>query len=473
MHRSTKNKDSLLLFDSERHDVNEIIETEAMKNKPLKTDNYLKSMVKRHKTEINTQNYDPLGAKITYRKYLLVRNNMAFLCAIVLFFNLASFAITYYTKEHDAIGNQALMISVMIFKILIVLLYLESIKRWGAYMKKTDRLNQYESIFENEGYVWIVLKAFILFIHPIYWLDGIKVQAFQESFYTEDERYYFFVRDINLYFYLIQFAVLFWVIFVSILDNTQFADTRSQRVCRLFRFDNDIIFIVKCMLSKNGGTFVFLMLISIMFYFSTLFNIAEIGAVLSLEPEQFDTFEEYELAVLNFGLLTTYYNTFWTTMITITTIGYGDMGFRDSLARVIIFFVALVGAVLMPILVVTVSNVLTAPDNEIQALDLYHKVQAKKRLRVKAAYLITYLLKLRLAKKNNDTENALYYNNLVSIHRKEYANQYATYKNMFFITEMDDVSITIEKTQQKYEILRNHFLPFVLEVKEDSQSIKS
>ena len=469
MHKPSKNKNSLLLFDTERDDVNQLIETEAMRNKTARSDFYLTSMMKRHKTEINSSNYDAIGAKITYRQYLLVRTTMGFICVLALIFNLASFAITYYENDLDCAGNKALMISVMIFKVIIVLLYLKSLECWGSYMKKTERLNQNENIFAHEGYIWTAITCLVLLVHPIYWLNGEKIQAFKESYYDTDDKFKFFVKDVNLYLYLIQFAVLFWVVFLIVLENTEYAATRSQRICRMFGFDNDTLFIIKCILSKNGGIFVFCTIIAIMFYFATLLIITEIGYVLSLLPEDYDSYEEYEDAILEYKSLTTYYNTFWNTLVTITTIGYGDMYVRTTLSRVVIFLMALVGAIIMPVLVVTVSNLLALMRSEANSLDLYHKVQAKLQVKRKAAYLVTYLMKLRLAKKNGDSDKVSYYGNQVSIHRKEFSKELANYKNQFFVTEIGDLMSRIDKTEQKYHILRNHFMPFVLQTQDDSQ----
>lgn len=47
-----------------------------------------------------------------------------------------------------------------------------------------------------------------------------------------------------------------------------------------------------------------------------------------------------------------------------TTIGYGDVVVRTNLSRVIIFFCAISGTVILPLLVVTITKLFELPKNE-------------------------------------------------------------------------------------------------------------
>lgn len=51
-------------------------------------------------------------------------------------------------------------------------------------------------------------------------------------------------------------------------------------------------------------------------------------------------------------------------IITMTTVGYGDMWVNCTFSRFIIFFVCLYGAVIFPTLVVTLTNVFAMNRNE-------------------------------------------------------------------------------------------------------------
>ena len=63
-----------------------------------------------------------------------------------------------------------------------------------------------------------------------------------------------------------------------------------------------------------------------------------------------------------------------------TTIGYGDIVVRTSLSRIIIFFCAISGAVILPLLVVTITKLFELPKNEKITLNIIQMTESKKTL---------------------------------------------------------------------------------------------
>ena len=446
-----------------------MIEEEARKYKDHDDDFYLTSMIRKHENEVQQSNYDAINAKIAFSKYLAVRNLLLYVVLFVLISNNMSFDLSYKYKQHESTGNLITMVLVTVLKILIVLLYLKGLQLYGVYLRKIEKLDDSESIFQQKGYFWVSFTCFVFFIHPFYWLNDIEVSAFTESYFTGDGVYVFYQRDINQYLYIIQFGILFWLACLILLENSYFAATRSQRVCKMFGIENDTIYVVKCVLSQNGEVFVFVSLILCMYYFATLYNYAEIGYALSLKESAFDKIEDYQNAFNDASGLTNYYNTYWNVVITMTTIGYGDMYVRSTLSRFILLGIALVGVVVFPVLIVTVSNLFELLRSEANSMDLYHKVLAKRESQENAARLVTTLMKLRLAKKKKNAARIEELEAIVSIQRKEFSQSYKDYRNQFFVTELGDLSTRIEKTMKKYTIFRTHFLAKVLDEKrEDS-----
>lgn len=463
--REKPKSQSLLMFDTEKEQFRHQTNTQHQGD-----EFYLAKTLQEEETQ--TSSYDALGAKLAYSKYLAVRNVLLFVNLTGMVIGCTTCNLSYPLMKHDSPANYGLMITATFLKIALVILYVFSLKKWSVYLRCIGKLEENEGFIEKRGTVWTVLLCIVFFIHPIHWLHGVKWDLLVESYFLAEGKYDFFVRDINEHLYIIQFGVLFWQAYLIFLENSYYAATRSQRVCRMFGFENDILFVIKSTLAQNGMVFVFLSLIFIMYYFATLFNMAEMGYVLNLKRENYPSEEDFMAAMSEHALLTRYYNTYWNVIITITTIGYGDMYVRSTLARCFVFLVAIMGAIIIPVLIVTVSNLFELMRSEANAMDLYHKVKAKERVQQKAGRLIGTIARLRMAQRRKNAKDIERFENKVVVLRKEFSQVYADYRNQFFITEVSDLFTRIEKTEKKYNILRTHFLPYILREKEE-QSNKS
>ena len=75
-------------------------------------------------------------------------------------------------------------------------------------------------------------------------------------------------------------------------------------------------------------------------------------------------------------------------MITMTTIGYGDIVAKASLSRLIIFFTGFYGAIIFPILVVTITNLFKINYNEKNSMKILKMMLKKKNIKQIAATII-------------------------------------------------------------------------------------
>ncbi len=216
----------------------------------------------------------------------------------------------------------------------------------------------------------------------------------------------------------------------------------------MFGFQNDTLFIVKCILAKHGEMFVLFLLVGGMFFFSTLINVSEIGLFLHLNPK---TASEDILAEST--ILISYYNTFWNILISMTTIGYGDMYVRANLSRIIIFFDAIYGAVIFPVMVVTITNLFEINRNERISINIVKMVEKKQILKEKAAQLVPNILKLKKAKKKGDKEEIEFYNNKVVVLSKIFSKHKQAYMNLLSYSEINDLTSKIENINSKFHIL--------------------
>ena len=62
-------------------------------------------------------------------------------------------------------------------------------------------------------------------------------------------------------------------------------------------------------------------------------------------------------------------------IITMTTIGYGDMWVRAILSRIVIFFVAVTGAVLFPLVIVAVTSLFEISEGEKKSINMLNMIK--------------------------------------------------------------------------------------------------
>lgn len=457
---------SLLLSEHEQEDVELLMNMNDKKNNfPM-----LESILNKNADYQDETKYSAISAQITYRKYLLIKNTVAFLMMITFIFSLMTFSLSYHFGKEDSFLNIFLMIVVSFMKVMTGILYYFSLDAFGKYLKAIGQISGKSDYLKNLGIFRISLSIFFLIIHPPVFFNHLT-SYWNEFYFTGDNEYVSFQRQFNHYLYLIQFIVIFVNIFYTILENTFYAKTRAQRICKMFGFDNDLTFIIKCILSQNGEIFVFCLMVGGMFFFATLINVSEIGYYSATRLTDFTTSDEYNAALQDRSVLIFYYNTFWNMLITMTTIGYGDMYVRANLSRIIICFCALYGAVIFPVMVVTITNLFEINRNEKTSINIVKMVEVKEILKKKAAFVITNIFKLKKAKKVKDIKQIDFLNNKIAVQIKEFSKYKQIYQNLFSYSDINDITAKLENINAKYNILMKKFFPIVfLPRKEDNES---
>ena len=76
-----------------------------------------------------------------------------------------------------------------------------------------------------------------------------------------------------------------------------------------------------------------------------------------------------------------------------TTIGYGDLVVRSSLARIVVFFCALYGLIIFPLLVVTITNLFKLSYEENASLNIMKLKYRKRDMKKPAVDLIIAFFK--------------------------------------------------------------------------------
>jgi len=82
-------------------------------------------------------------------------------------------------------------------------------------------------------------------------------------------------------------------------------------------------------------------------------------------------------------------NAIWCIVITMTTVGYGDYFPRTLFGRMLDVLIAIWGIFIVSLMVVVLTNTLAMDSFESRALKVLLRLECRKELRSKAAYLLT------------------------------------------------------------------------------------
>lgn len=137
-----------------------------------------------------------------------------------------------------------------------------------------------------------------------------------------------------------------------------------------------------------------------LFFFSTVILISELGYVAALENDGSMTPEELLSEFNSRNEIAQPQNTIWYSLITMTTIGYGDMSVSVSLSRIIIVVLSIASAVFFPLFIVTVENLLEFGYQERMSYQIFKLMNAKEEIKEAASRLMQkHLIRGKLMRK--------------------------------------------------------------------------
>lgn len=141
----------------------------------------------------------------------------------------------------------------------------------------------------------------------------------------------------------------------SMLNYTQFMDPYAKKLCKSYGFENSILFTIKSNLMIQPEKTAALIFIVTLFLFSYVIRVFEMPR---FRHEKFPDKEIFDQ----------YFNSIWFTVITLTTIGYGDFSPMTTPGKMCTIILAFWGSLLMALLVVVLSSIFELNDSEKMAL---------------------------------------------------------------------------------------------------------
>jgi len=182
---------------------------------------------------------------------------------------------------------------------------------------------------------------------------------------------------------LMMFLRLIFIFRVA-LNNSFYTDPRAQRVCNIYGTDASYYFALKCIMKNDSWIILTLTLPVTLLTFSY--------QLMLFERHVNASFDNFTTAM-------------WNMMITMLTIGYGDVYPKSHMGRLIGIVIAGWGAFYVSLFVVALNNMLELDSPETKAFMLLQRLLFKDDLREEAACALASAYKLKLAKaKPGDTK---------------------------------------------------------------------
>jgi len=238
--------------------------------------------------------------------------------------------------------------------------------------KKRLKVPKFENLLSSGKYKLILWDCFIILLHPYPFLVGKGTTMYNTVI---DADIYYNYND------FLQMASMIRIVKMGIIliHITKWGTNSSQRICMMYGCEADTMFGVKAMMKKYPLKFMFCNLLLGAIYFAILVKYCEspmnkVGLYTSSQDlHQLD-------------------NCLWLVIVTMTTVGYGDLFPRTVLGRAVIFVCAVYGVIVVSVIVVAIQNTLEFTILEEKAFTCINKLDSRKDLYKQATRMISKIL---------------------------------------------------------------------------------
>ena len=184
---------------------------------------------------------------------------------------------------------------------------------------------------------------------------------------------------------------------------SKWTSEEAKEICKKYKISNGIAFALKAELKYRPFIILFLSIIILVALCAFCLRTFEYGVI---NPK-----EEYK-NLIDGNDLVYLLNCFWVIIITMVTVGYGDLYPRSHLGRGIVIIAAILGMLLTSLMIVSLGNLTEFTEQEKKAYNIIKKIQADDNALLKAGSVIGIFCKLRyeieLKKRNKKNINNMY-----------------------------------------------------------------
>ena len=271
----------------------------------------------------------------------------------------------YRETQNDVINVCLVSCSIGIFGYLISM-----IAKFFHYFKLyrcARYINLKRKFYETNLLKYFIIDFFFAIIHPNL--------LFKNNFFKTGKNWNLVKIEycVNDFLLVILILRLFYLAKAFILWS-KFYDSRADRICKMMGKELSLFFGIKCYMIHQPFLFILFILLIYCFGLGYTLKIIE-GPLLE------NRISENK----NSGDYSKFLNCIWNILVTMTTVGYGDYYPKSFLGRVIMFFIAISGPLLIGIIVNEFQNATQLSVYEKKAFDFLLRLKEREDIREKAA----------------------------------------------------------------------------------------
>jgi hypothetical protein len=265
-------------------------------------------------------------------------------------------------NKNDIINLSLIFCSISAFFFIIILI----IKYYHYFhlYKNAKYIQPYKNFFKTSLCKYFLIEFIFAILHPNILLKN--------KYYTTSKKYNLIkiTYNINDIFSLVQWIRLIYII-INASIFTNFYSSRADRICKMMSRQLNLLFAFRALFIKHTAIvliFAFLIICSALSYMLKVIS----------EPIQYTS----EKTSFN-----NFQNCFWYALITMTTVGYGDMYPKTTLQRIICCIYAFSGMVIVALLASFFQKSLNLSTQEKNTLNFNQRVDDKdKMMKISAKY---------------------------------------------------------------------------------------
>ena len=297
-----------------------------------------------------------------------------FVCTLFIILSISSSLIYYETRncsksceKNKDIRDDIMDLCLLLCSISNILFIFALIPKYIHYFKLyicAKYICYISKFYETDLIYYLIIEIILAVLHPNFLLKN-KFVTCKKSWNIINVDYY-----ANDFLIVINILRVFYLIMIYIICSN-FYNARSDRVCKLMGKHLNCFFAFKCLLIKNTITTLITVTIILVFIFSYSLKIIESP----ISTQNNDNINNYN----------SFMNCFWNVFVTITTVGYGDYYPIDFLGRIITFFIALWGNLLVALIIFSFQNKTELSVDEKNALNFIQRLEQKDNIKRLAA----------------------------------------------------------------------------------------